>query len=359
LILSANPATFIDMTRVLAIESSCDETALALVEGEGNRVKIVKSLVASQVELHKKYGGVVPEVAARQHVQTAALMLKDSGIKPDDFDVIAVTSGPGLITALRVGLDTAKALSWSLGKPLIGVNHIEGHVYANWIEEKSKVESQKLKIETPEFPALALIVSGGHTELVLMKNFGEYERLGETLDDAVGEAFDKVAKILGLAYPGGPEVSKRAERGSQARFAFPRPLIHDPALNFSYSGLKTAVRIEVTKLGKPSEADLNDVCASFQAAAVEPLIAKTELAIRKVGGVKSLLLAGGVSANSLLRGSFAKLGAEYQLPVFLPELKLTGDNAAMIAAAGYFRRAEASNDSWKTTQANANWRLGL
>jgi N6-L-threonylcarbamoyladenine synthase len=340
--------------RILGIETSCDESAIALIEGEGRRVRVLQEAVSSQIEIHKQYGGVVPEVAARQHVQVLAALLKESGITAKDVDAIAVTSGPGLITALRVGIDTAKALAWAWGKPLIGVNHIEGHIYSNWIAPAG----ESLSVGAPAFPALCLIVSGGHTELLLMKSFGEYERLGETLDDAVGEAFDKVAKLIGLPYPGGPQISKRAEQGNAARYAFPRPMLHDAGLNFSYSGLKTAVRIEAQK-HPLAEQDVNDVCASFQAAAIEPLIAKTERALEKLGQVESLIVAGGVSANRLLRAELGMLAAEHQIPLFMPDLKLTGDNAAMIASAGFFRASEASMDGWKTISANSNWRLGL
>jgi N6-L-threonylcarbamoyladenine synthase len=219
----------------------------------------------------------------------------------------------------------------------------------------------------PAFPALCLIVSGGHTELVLMRGFGEYERLGETQDDAVGEAFDKVAKMLKLPYPGGPQVSKRAEKGNAKRFAFPRPMMTAPNFDFSYSGLKTAVRVTVEDLRKKGidvledEQTLNDVCASFQAAALEPLIAKSERALRVFQdgeGILSLILAGGVSANTHLRAEMAQLAATYQIPIFMPDLQLTGDNAAMIAATGYFRAQEASEANIMNLQADSGWRLG-
>lgn len=384
------------MTRVLGIETSCDESAVALVEGEGEQMRILHNAVSSQTEIHKKYGGVVPEVAARAHVQALAGLIRESGIKNQDVDAIAVTAGPGLITALRVGIDTARALSWAWGKPLIGINHIEGHIYSNWIQsQESRIKNQELRMgdvftldsqfsihDSPTFPALCLIVSGGHTELLLMRGHGEYERLGETLDDAVGEAFDKVAKLLGLSYPGGPAISKAAETGDAQKYNFPRPMAQDATLNFSYSGLKTAVRVKIQKdFPKPSatrkppiggnlvagENELNDLAASFQAAAIDPLIIKTERALQRVNqesgiknqeGAQSIIVAGGVSANTLLRARLAELAGQYQIPLFMPDLKLTGDNAAMIAAAGYFRRSEARGDTWETLEPRANWSLG-
>lgn len=339
------------MTRVLGIESSCDESAVSLVEGEGDRLHIVKNIVSSQIEVHKQYGGVIPEVAARQHVQVLAKLLEEQGIKREEVDVIAVTSGPGLVTALRVGIDTAKALAWAWEKPLVGVNHIEGHIYANWLRVHGTPE------EVPQFPALCLVVSGGHTELLLMREYGKYERLGETLDDAVGEAFDKVAKLLGLPYPGGPAVAKAAESGDPRRYRFPRPMMKDETLDLSYSGLKTAVRIAAQKELTSPDA-LPSLAASFQAAALEPLIAKTERALGMYREVKSLLLAGGVSANTRLRAMMAETAGKYDVPLFIPDLALTGDNAAMIAAAGFFRAQEASKGAWQTLRATSNWQLG-
>ncbi|MEI7741972.1 MAG: tRNA (adenosine(37)-N6)-threonylcarbamoyltransferase complex transferase subunit TsaD [bacterium] len=343
--------------RVLGIETSCDESAISLVTTESGRVRVLKSLVSSQIEIHKKYGGVVPEVAARQHVQVLAALMRESGITSSDVDTIAVTSGPGLVTALRVGIDFAKALAWAWKKPLVGVNHIEGHIYANWI-------TREISVPAPSFPALCLIVSGGHTELLLMRGHGIYERLGETLDDAVGEAFDKTAKLLGLPYPGGPQISKLAESGNSARYDFPRPMMGEPGLDFSYSGLKTSVRVTVQEIKKTTNQEITgimlpDLCASFQAAAIEPLVKKTERALRAHEEIECLTLAGGVSANKLLRGELAQLSAEYQLPLFMPDLQFTGDNAAMIAAAGCFRAEEASLEAWKNVTANPGSRLGV
>ncbi|MFH0928257.1 MAG: tRNA (adenosine(37)-N6)-threonylcarbamoyltransferase complex transferase subunit TsaD, partial [bacterium] len=350
------------------IETSCDESAIALLENQGDPrrpapsagqaggwLSVKYNIVSSQIEIHKQYGGVVPEVAARAHVPVLAGLIADSGIGPDDVDLIAVTSGPGLITALRVGIDTAKTLSWAWGKPLIGVNHIEGHVYANWIV--GSAEWGVRSCAAPVFPALCLVVSGGHTELLLMTGHGQYQRLGETLDDAVGEAFDKSAKLLGLPYPGGPEISKAAQAGDARRYKFPRPLSQDATLNFSFSGLKTAVRVAVGDRTLNPQ-DVADLAASFQEAAVDSLMIKTKRALNQNREVQSLILAGGVSANQLLRAGLSELAHEFGLPLFLPDLAFTGDNAAMIAAAGYFRRSEASEKAWESLAPESNWQLG-
>ena len=308
--------------RILGIESSCDETAIAIVSGNGGDLVIEKSLIASQAALHAKYGGVVPEVAAREHIDAIFPLLLESGIPRDGsgIDAIAVTSGPGLVPALRVGVELAKTLAWAWGKPLVGVNHLEGHLYSTF--------------KTIEFPALALLVSGGHTEIVLMKDHGVYERVGATRDDAAGEAFDKVAKLLGLGYPGGPAVSKAAESGDPMAIAFPRPMMESGDFDFSFSGLKTAVAVR--RRENPDDR-IEDVCASFQAAVVDVLVTKTMRAVEKFEP-KCLILAGGVSANKALRDELKiSLGRTNDSVKFLiPDLTLTGDNAAMIAAAGYY-----------------------
>ncbi|MEI6511586.1 MAG: tRNA (adenosine(37)-N6)-threonylcarbamoyltransferase complex transferase subunit TsaD [Candidatus Uhrbacteria bacterium] len=308
--------------RILGIESSCDETAIAIVSGNGDDLVVEKSLIASQAALHAKYGGVVPEVAAREHIDAIFPLLLESGIPRDGsgIDAIAVTSGPGLVPALRVGVELAKTLAWAWGKPLVGANHLEGHLYSTF--------------KAIEFPALALLVSGGHTEIVLMKDHGVYERVGATRDDAAGEAFDKVAKLLGLGYPGGPIVSKMASQGSATAIAFPRPMMESHDFNFSFSGLKTAVAVR--RRENPDDR-VEDVCASFQAAVVDVLVAKTMRAVEQYGP-KCLILAGGVSANKALRQGLSTAISNFQFPIsFLsPDLALTGDNAAMIAAAGYY-----------------------
>ncbi len=323
--------------RILGIESSCDETAIAIVSGEGERVVVEKNLVASQVLTHAKYGGVVPEVAAREHVDAIFPLLLEAGVARDGegIDAIAVTSGPGLVPALRVGVELAKTLAWLWNKPLVGVNHLEGHIYSVWLQSEtpplhhSNISSLHHSI-TPSLPALCLLVSGGHTELLLMRDHGVYEKLGQTRDDAAGEAFDKAAKVLGLGYPGGPAISKCAAQGKRDAIAFPRPMLESGDLDFSYSGLKTAVAVRHREYPNDTIAD---VCASFEEAIVESLVTKTMRAVEQHRPA-SVILAGGVSANTRLRES---LHHSTTPPLFVPELKYTGDNAAMIAAAGYFR----------------------
>ncbi len=325
--------------RILGIESSCDETAIAVVSGEGERLAVEKNLVASQVLVHAKYGGVVPEVAAREHVDAIFPLLLEAGVARDGkgIDAIAVTSGPGLVPALRVGVELAKSLAWLWKKPLVGVNHLEGHVYSVWLGEEGPQVRGSSGSQQPRFPALCLLVSGGHTELLLMRDHGVYEKLGQTRDDAAGEAFDKAAKVLGLGYPGGPAISKLAEAGKRDAIAFPRPMLESGDFDFSYSGLKTAVAVR--RRAFPDD-KIEDVCASFEEAIVDSLVAKTMRAIDHRQPA-SVILAGGVSANRRLREVLQeKIGRGAGTPpitLFVPELKYTGDNAAMIAAAGYFR----------------------
>ena len=318
------------MVRILAIETSCDETAMAILEGEGERVQIMSSMIRSQIGTHSAYGGVVPEVGAREHLELFFPMLHK--MVPQDgvgIDAIAVTAGPGLAPALRVGVEAAKGLAYGWKKPLVPVCHLEGHIYASWLRDDGVV---------PAFPALALIVSGGHTELVLMRGHGEFERLGETLDDAAGEAFDKVAKMLDLGYPGGPKVAALAEGGNREAFAFPRAMMKNDDSMFSFSGLKTAVlytlRQSEDKIGDPQFRA--DVAASFEEAVVDVLVKKTMRAAEKVNSA-SIILAGGVAANLHLRSTLAAACAEREIPFFMPEFKYSMDNAAMIAVAGYFR----------------------
>lgn len=311
--------------KILAIETSCDETALAIVEGDGVRFSVLEHVVSSQIEQHRVYGGVVPEVAARMHVPVLPVLL---GAMTDwqrgDIDGIAVTTGPGLATALRVGVETAKALAVSWGVPLISVDHIEGHVYANFLDGA---------VAEGLFPALCLIVSGGHTELVLMRGHGAYEFLGQTRDDAAGEAFDKTAAQLGLSYPGGPSVSKAALHGNKEAIAFPRPMLTSDNLDFSFSGLKTAVRNEIRTRDHLLEQDIADVAASFQQAVVDVLVAKTRKAAEQYVP-RTILLCGGVSANTELRRQLTEAFASTDITVSVPEMKYTTDNAAMIGAAG-------------------------
>ena len=354
----------LEPARILGIETSCDETAAAVVE-DGRRA--LSNVVASQAELHAKYGGVFPEVASRQHVKVIDTVVKEAlnqaHLELRDVDAIAVTRGPGLPGSLIVGLNMAKGLALGSGKPLYGINHLEGHLYSAWVQLDNGVENAPAvgvanshsprEERAPSFPLLALIVSGGHTELVLMKDHLTYRRLGGTLDDAAGEAFDKVARLLGLGYPGGPAIQKAAESGDPAAFDFPRPWLEE-SWDFSFSGLKTAVLNKVRELSKgklhsvefgeakllsgtPRVLDLPipDLAASFQAAVVDVLVGKTKSAAREFE-VKEILVAGGVSANKALR---EHMDMEMNLPVHLPPLALCTDNAAMIAAAGYYRHA--------------------
>jgi len=331
---------------ILGIETSCDETAAAVLEIKRGKFNLLANVVSSQVKTHAKYGGIVPEIAARMQMEmimpilNQALKLASSKsqntISKNSIDYIAVTQGPGLITSLMVGVETAKTLSYILNKPLIPVNHLAAHLLVNCINNKIK------------FPAVGLIVSGGHTILVLItssKNGLKYKIIGETQDDAVGEAFDKVAKILNLGYPGGPIISKLAINGDKNKFNLPRPMIQQQNFNFSFSGLKTAVLYLTqkyknikTKKHSKSDYELRNLCASFQQACIDVLISKTLRAIKEFKP-KSFLLGGGVAANPELRKQLQeKIKSKFtRVKIFMPELKFTGDNAAMVAVAGYFK----------------------
>lgn len=347
---------------ILGIETSCDETSVALLQlriknsklriktGERlsvkesaavpeYRVSIKKHYIATQIPIHARYGGVVPEVAARTHVaelvsllnKTIKIKNQKSKIKKVDFDAVAVTQGPGLATALRVGLEGAKTVAWYYDKPLIPVNHLEGHLASAWLVPGNRKHW--------EFPILFLLVSGGHSELVLMRGFGKYKILGRTRDDAAGEAFDKTAKLLGLEYPGGPKLSELATRGNARAYSLPRPMIHDPSLDMSFSGLKTAVRVLLEKLKKEKQVyKIEDVCASIEAAIVDVLVSKTLKAALKFKP-KAVAVVGGVSANALLRNEL-KLALRRSCPgiqLLSPAKGLHTDNGAMIAAAGLWQ----------------------
>jgi N6-L-threonylcarbamoyladenine synthase len=320
--------------RILAIETSCDETAAAVIE---NGRALLASAVASQMDIHARYGGVYPEVAARQHILSILPVIEQTltqaHLALSDINAIAATRGPGLAGSLVVGMNAAKGLALGAGLPLIGVNHLEGHIYSAWVYNEGDTPPPE-----PQFPLMALLVSGGHTELNLMDAHLSYKRLGATLDDAAGEAFDKVARLLGLPYPGGPSIQKASEEGDSTAFKFPRAWL-DGTWNFSFSGLKTSVLKEVKKLeGKPLP--VADLAASFQAAVVEVLFTKTLKAAHEFN-VKQIVVGGGVSANRPLREAF--LG-QTNIPVNIPRLSLCTDNAAMISSAGYFRYALGHTD---------------
>ena len=311
--------------KVLAVESSCDETSVAVVE-DGREV--YSNVIASQIDTHKKFGGVVPEIASRQHVEAINTVLKEgldqAGVKLEDIDIIAATKGPGLIGALLVGLSAGKALALATGKPFVGVNHIVGHVCANYISFKDL-----------EPPFIGLIISGGHTYLIEVKDYVDFTLHGRTVDDAVGEAFDKVARSLGLAYPGGPLIDAHAKKGKET-IEFPRVMIKEDNYNFSFSGLKTAVLnyLNSTRL-RGEEIVTEDVCKSFQEAVVDVLLEKS-FRLAREKNMDKIVLCGGVSANSRIREAFEERGREENIKIFYPELKLCTDNAAMIASAAYY-----------------------
>lgn len=320
--------------RVLGIETTCDETAASVVElSYDNRGKILSNEVFSQIAQHAAYGGVVPEIAARAHVDVidrlVARACTAAGVEIGEVDAIAAAAGPGLIGGVLVGLTTAKALSLVTRKPLIAVNHLEAHAL-----------TARLTDGIP-FPYLLLLVSGGHTQLVAVRGIGDYVRIGTTIDDAIGEAFDKVAKLLGLGYPGGPEVEKQAHSGNPERFSLPRPMHGRPVADFSLSGLKTALRIEAEKLQPLSERDICDLCAGFQAAVVDVVVDRTRVALRLftelAGHPSALVVAGGVAANQSMRQGLTRLASEAGLRLVAPPLELCGDNGAMIAWAGIER----------------------
>jgi len=314
----------------LALETSCDETSAAILK---NGREILSNVISTQIEEHKKYGGVVPEVASRKHVENVNMVIQEAldlaNLSLRDVDHIGVTHGPGLVGALLVGLSVAKAMAYALRIPLVGVNHIEGHICANYIEHKSL-----------EPPFLCLVVSGGHSHLVYVKGYGSYETLGKTRDDAVGEAFDKVARTLGLGYPGGPIIDELAKRGNSSKIHFPRAYLEEGSLDFSFSGLKSSVLNYINaEKQRGNTIIVEDVAASFQEAAIEVLVKKA-IQSAEIKGVDTIVLAGGVAANSGLRELLEKEGNKKGFSVKFPSLKLCTDNAAMIACAAYYRYME-------------------
>jgi N6-L-threonylcarbamoyladenine synthase len=313
---------------VLGLESSCDETAAALVE---DGVHVRGDAVWSQVAVHREWGGVVPEIASRHHITNLLPVidtaLERAGASLDDVDGIAVTRGPGLVGALLVGVQAAKAMAWARGLPLVGVNHLEGHLSAVWLDGAA----------APEFPHLALLVSGGHSELVVIHDHGRYQLLGATRDDAAGEAFDKVGKMLGLGYPAGPVVDQLAADGDPRAVRLPRAM-RGRGLDFSFSGMKTAVATHLGKHGVPTGQALADLCASFQAAVIDQLTTKTVAALQQKG-LRQLQVAGGVACNRGLRAALQRHCGELGVELFIPSPQRCTDNAAMIAGAGYWRLA--------------------
>ena len=339
---------------VLGLETTCDETAAAVVSlGADGRGVILSNEVFSQIAQHAAYGGVVPEIAARAHVEVVdrltARALAEADIGFADLDGIAAAAGPGLIGGVLVGLTTAKTLALVAGKPLVAVNHLEGHALTARLTDGVA------------FPYLLLLASGGHTQLVAVRGVGEYLRLGTTVDDAMGEAFDKVAKLLGLAYPGGPEVEREASRGDPARFALPRPMLGREKPDFSLSGLKTALRLEAERVAPLTATDVADLCASFQAAVVDVVVDRTRVALKlfreQVGHPTALVAAGGVAANGAIRRAMSRLAGEAGLRLVAPPLDLCGDNGAMIAWAGIERLRLGITDDL-TAPARARWPLG-
>jgi N6-L-threonylcarbamoyladenine synthase len=324
------------LLRVLGIETSCDETGVAVFDTERG---LLAHALHSQVDLHRAYGGVVPELASRDHIARALplteVVLEEAGLQAADIQGVAYTAGPGLVGALMVGATLARALARGWGVPALGVHHMEGHLLAPMLEA-----------ERPDFPFVALLVSGGHTQLVRVDGIGRYRLLGESLDDAAGEAFDKVAKMLGLAYPGGPQVARLAERGSAGRFEFPRPMVNRPGLDFSFSGLKTHTLTALRQLeaaGDVTEQDRADIARAFEEAVVSTLLIKCRRALEQEG-LATLVMAGGVSANRNLRARLGEVLGAAGVRVFYPAPQFCTDNGAMIAYAGAQRLAAGEVD---------------
>jgi len=320
---------------VLGIETSCDETSVAVVS---NGREILSNVIASQIDIHKRFGGVVPEIASRQHLEMITPIIKEAlakaGVSLQDIQAIAVTKGPGLVGSLLIGLSAGKALAWSLDIPLLGVHHMAGHIYANFLIEEDRPYLEPY--EDMQEKTLCLVVSGGHTDLVYLEGPGRFKVLGQTRDDAAGEAFDKVARVLKLPYPGGPAIDKLAQEGNPEAIRFPRSYLEKGSYDFSFSGLKTAVSLFMQKEFSKGEYALADVAASFQEAVAEVLVEKTRQAAEE-RGIKRILLAGGVAANSALRRKMTELGEKEGYHVHYPSLKLCTDNAAMIAGMGYYQ----------------------
>ncbi|MFH1947338.1 MAG: tRNA (adenosine(37)-N6)-threonylcarbamoyltransferase complex transferase subunit TsaD [Candidatus Magasanikbacteria bacterium] len=384
---------------ILGIESSCDDTSVALLDitdaptplnppfptrgrdrqGSGETIKILAEKTANQIEIHKKYGGVVPEIAGRLHAEKILPVVEEVMKNQPKPDVIAVTSGPGLITGLLVGVETAKTLSYLWNVPIVSVNHIEGHIHSVQVKSRTQgasVFSEKSKVKSLRYPILSLVASGGHSEIILSTEEGKYERVGGTRDDAAGECFDKVAKLLGFDYPGGPKISKFAETGNPKAIKFPRPMINSKNFDFSFSGLKTSAlywlhdhklsAMHTSPIQQPAgifgiqkeEITINDFCASFEQAIVDLLVFKTLKAIKKYQP-KTVILGGGVSANKKLRETL-KSEIKLQSPnslFLIPYSLYSMDNATMIAVAAYHHAKNKNFTNWQDLQANPNWKV--
>jgi N6-L-threonylcarbamoyladenine synthase len=330
---------------ILAIETSCDDTSVALLEIHNNTINILAEKTASQIKIHKKYGGVVPEIAGREHAENIIPVIEEVLQNQDKPDIIAVTTGPGLITGLIVGIEAAKTLSYLWDIPVVPINHIEGHLYSIFLDNNDT---------QIELPTIALTVSGGHTNIVLIKQWGEYVHIGSTRDDAAGETFDKVAKMLDLTYPGGPKISKLAETGNPEAIPFPRPMIQKDTFDLSFSGLKTAALYWLRDNTLTEHITKNDFCASIEQAIVDVLIHKTFKAVDKYRP-KTILLVGGVSANKKLRETFKLKAQDLNIAFTTPNPKYSMDNAAMIGVAAYKKAKNKQYTHWKDIQADPNW----
>lgn len=358
--------------KILAIETSCDETAISILNVRHSVFNILSNVVSSQVKIHAKWGGIVPSLAKREHLKNLPLVLKkalkQAGFKSSNYlisnspniDLIAVVNGPGLEPALWTGINFAKELAKEWNKPLIAINHMEGHLFSVFLPKDREILNLKSQISKTQFPIIALLVSGGHTELVLVKDWLKYKILGQTRDDAAGEAFDKVAKMLGLGYPGGPAISQLASnyRGSTS-IIFPRPMINTKDYDFSFSGLKTAVLYKTKELAKLTPKTKSALCAEFQQAVIDVLVSKT-LRAAKEYKAKTIIMAGGVSANEELRKQFQEVAnrCDRKHMLLFPEIKFTGDNAAMVALAAYFRRTNKKEfANIRTLKADGNLRI--
>ena len=370
---------------ILGIESSCDDTSVALVKADERGLEILAEKTASQIEVHKKYGGVVPEIAGRCHAENISPLIEEVLADQPKPDIIAVTSGPGLITGLMVGVEAAKTLSYLWDIPVVSVNHLEGHIHSVELQDTSyKIQTNtKYQISNipassagRQYPALALVASGGHTELILMNKQGEYQRIGATKDDAAGECFDKVAKLLGFDYPGGPKISKFAETGNPNAIKFPRPMLREDNLDFSFAGLKTSAlywlrdhqlsAMQISPIQQPAgifgvqkeDVTINDFCASFEQAIIDVLVGKTLKAIEKYQP-KTVILGGGVAANKKLRETLIEevKNVSPMSYVICPTSGYAMDNAAMIAIAGYYHATKNNFTPWPKLTANPNWEI--